>query len=241
MELSWKERSERLIGKENIERLNKARVVVLGLGGVGGSCVEALVRSGVGNLMIVDGDTIDITNINRQLIATHLNIGRSKVQEMYKRLKLINPELNIIFKESFCLPNNSDFIFEYNPDYIVDAIDTITMKIFLAEKSKENNINLVSCMGMGNRLDPSLIKLGFLRDTIGSGCAVSRVMRSKLRKNNILDLSVVYSSEKPKKIIINNNSKNNFKNYPASFSIVPPVAGYFLAYKVIRDLININN
>ncbi|MBP0979447.1 MAG: tRNA threonylcarbamoyladenosine dehydratase [Oscillospiraceae bacterium] len=238
MRRRWEDRTRILIGEENIEKLRRARVVVLGLGGVGGSCAEALVRSCIGNLMIVDADIIDITNINRQLIATHSNIGKSKVDEMSKRLKLINPEINIISKNFFCLPDNSDFIFEYKPDYIVDAIDTITMKIFLAKRSKENNINLVSCMGMGNRLDPSLIKLGILEDTTGSGCVVSRVIRSKLRKDNILDLNVVYSLEKPKKIVVRDNLNNNFKNSPASFSIVPSVAGYFLAYKVISDLIN---
>lgn len=247
--MSWLERTKILIGNENINKLKDAKVVVLGLGGVGGSCAEALARAGVGNLIIIDSDTIEETNINRQVIATHSNIGKYKVDEMTTRLRAISPQINIDSKREFCLPQNSNFIFESSPDYIVDAIDTITMKIFLAIKTKEKNIKFVSSMGMGNRLDPSLIRYGSLKDTAGSGCTVAKVMRANLRKNNlsdILNIDVVYSLEKPRKVIIKSEIKNknsnknnlNFKNSPGSFSFVPPVAGYFLAHKVISNLIN---
>ena len=211
------------------------KVAVIGLGGVGGSCAEALCRAGIGNLMIIDGDVVDVTNINRQIIATHINVGKSKVNEMNYRLKSINPEVNIISREEFCLPENSDFIFEYGPDYIVDAIDTMTMKIYLIERAIKNNIKIISCMGMGNKFDPSMIRYGSIEETKGSGCKVSRIIRSKLRKNNIYSVNVVYSLEKPKKAVIKESV--NGRHSPGSFSCVPPVAGYFLAYKVIYDLV----
>ena len=233
--MNWFHRSEVLIGKENVTKLKNSRVVVIGLGGVGGSCAEALCRGCVGNLMLVDNDKIDVTNINRQVVALHSNVGNLKTQEWAKRLKLINPEINLTLKTCFCLPENSDFVFEYNPDYIVDAIDTITTKIFLAKTAYEKNLNFISCMGMGNRMDPSLVKYGSIQETAGSGCKVSKIIRSKLNKFNIKDTDVVFSLEKPKKIIA--NSQANRRHSPASFSCVPPTAGYFLASKVINDLI----
>lgn len=235
MECNWNDRTKMLIGVENVEKMKKLKIVVIGLGGVGGSCCEALCRAGIGNIMIVDGDTIDITNVNRQIIATRLNIGKNKVDEMKKRLEVINPEVKVISKKEFCLPENGDFIFEYSPDYIIDAIDTITTKIFLIETAKKNNINIISCMGMGNRYDPLQIRCGILEDTLGTGCVVSRIMRSKMRKLGISDVNVVYSLEKAKKVVTNREIHG--KHVPGSFACVPPVAGYFLAYKVIKDLI----
>ncbi len=234
--MNWFSRSEMLIKKENVEKLKNSKVVVVGLGGVGGSCAEALCRGSIGNLMIVDNDTIDVTNINRQVIALHSNIGESKTTEFFKRLKQINPEINLVLKNEFCLPQNSDFIFEYQPDYIVDAIDTIATKISLAKMANEKKINFISCMGMGNRLDPSLIRYGTIQDTRGTGCAVSRVVRSKLKKFDLFDVNVVFSLEPPKKLTVLKSDERRYP--PASFSCVPPVAGYFLASKVIRDLID---
>lgn len=235
MNQSWYDRTELLIGTEKIEKMKSLKVTIIGLGGVGGSCAEALCRAGIGNLMIIDGDIVDVTNINRQVIATHVNVGKAKVNEMNDRLKSINPEVDIISREEFCLPENSDFIFEYRPDYIVDAIDTMTMKIYLIEKALKHNVKIISCMGMGNRFDPSMIRYGSIEETKGSGCKVSRIIRSKLRKNKIYDVNVVYSLERPQKVIIKENV--NGKHSPGSFSCVPPVAGYFLAYKVIYDLV----
>lgn len=236
MSVDWYSRTELLIGKNNLQKLKNAKIVVLGLGGVGGSCAEALCRSGVGNLMIIDNDDIDITNINRQIIATHENIGECKINVMKKRLKSINNKINIEAYKTFCLPQNSDFIFNYQPDYIVDAIDTITTKIFFAKKTHNLNINFISCMGMGNRLDNTLIRCGKLSDTIGCGCAVAKIIRKKLKEFGILELDVVYSLEKPSKVVVQDFNSNG-RHAPGSFACVPPVAGYFLASKVINDII----
>lgn len=233
---SWYSRTEILIGKDNLEILKSAKIVVIGLGGVGGSCAEALCRAGIGNLMIIDNDIISVTNINRQVIATHLNIGKYKVDEMYVRLKSINCDINIITKKFFCLPQNSDFIFDYKPDYIIDAIDTILTKVYLIEKANKEDVNFISCMGMGNRLDPSLIRYGSISQTVGSGCVVARAIRSQLRKRNIsCEFNVVYSLEKPKKVTVVDLSSG--RHLPGSFQCVTSVAGCFLASKVVNDLI----
>lgn len=234
MEHTWYNRTEILIGKENMQNLSSSKVVVIGLGGVGSSCVEALCRAGIGNIMIIDNDKVDITNINRQIISNQFNIGNLKTKEMYIRLKSINPKINIVSKNTFCLPNNIDFIFEYRPDYIIDAIDTITTKIYLAKKTTELNLKFISCMGMGNKLDPSLIRYGKISDTKGSGCIVSKIIRKELQKINIFNIDVVYSLEKAKKVIAKSVSG---KHIPGSISYLPPVAGYFLAAKVVNNLI----
>lgn len=234
MENTWYSRTEILIGKENMQKLNSFKIVVIGLGGVGGSCVEALCRAGIGNIMIIDNDKIDVTNINRQLISNQSNIGSLKTKEIHNRLKLINPNINIISKNIFCLPGKIDFIFEYKPHYIIDAIDTITTKIYLAKKTTEFKLNFISCMGMGNKLDPSLIRYGKISDTKGSGCVVSKIIRKELKKINISNIDVVFSLEKAKKVI---SSSANGRHSPGSISYVPPVAGYFLTAKVVNNLI----
>ena len=230
---NWYDRTELLIGFNNLSKLNSYTVAILGLGGVGGAAAESICRAGIGNIIIIDNDLIDITNINRQIISTHSNIGQSKAIEMYNRLKSINPTANIIVEEQFYLPNNSNFLFKYNPDYIIDAIDTITSKIDLAKKCYENKINFISCMGMGNRLDPTQIKYGNINDTIGHGCVISKIIRNKIKELNIPPINVIYSMEKPKKCTINTGHKNS----PGSLSCVPPVAGYILASKVINHII----
>lgn len=235
--ISWNLRTKLLIGAENTDRIRMSTVVVLGLGGVGGSCVEALCRAGIGRIMIVDKDIIDITNINRQLIATTHNIGNSKVSEMTKRLMSINPQIEIIGKEEFYLPDNSEFVFEANPDYVIDAIDTMSAKVHLATECYHRGINLISCMGMGNRLDPTLIKVGDINDTKGCGCVVSRVMRRELRKHDIPALKVVYSTEHATTITVEPVGQKHGRHSPGSISCVPPVAGYILASQVIKSII----
>ena len=223
----WTERSKKLIGGEGIFKLSQKTVVVLGLGGVGGSCAEALCRVGIGKLILVDSDSFELTNLNRQVLATRKVLNMKKCDVAKKRFESINPDIEITTYTEFCLPNNSEFIFGCEPDYIADCIDTITMKIFLAIECNKRNVNLVSCLGMGNRCHPESIKLGDIKETIGSGCAVSRIMRQKLKANGISKLDVVYSTEKPAKGL----------NPPGSVSFVPPVAGYFAASKIINDLL----
>jgi tRNA A37 threonylcarbamoyladenosine dehydratase len=235
---NWNLRTKLLIGESSVERLKKSTIVVLGLGGVGGSCAEALCRAGIGKLVIVDKDVIDITNINRQVIATTQNIGNSKVQEVTKRLRSINPQMKIIGKQEFYLPDNSEFIFEEEPDYIVDAIDTMSAKIHLAVECYKRGVKLISCMGMGNRLDPTLIRVGDISDTKGYGCAVSRVIRRELRKYDVPKLKVLYSTEKAPTITVEPTGQKNVRHSPGSISCVPPVAGYILASQVIRSILD---
>lgn len=227
MPFDWTERSKKLIGGEGIIKLSQKTVVVLGLGGVGGSCAEALCRVGIGKLILVDSDSFELTNLNRQVLATREVLNMKKCDVAKKRFVSINPDVKIITYAEFCLPNNFEFMFNFKPDYIADCIDTITTKIFLAIECNKRNVNLISCLGMGNRCHPESIKLGDIEETIGSGCTVSRIMRQKLKANGISKLDVVYSTEKPLKGL----------NPPGSVSFVPPVAGYFAASKIINDLL----
>ncbi len=227
MPFDWTERSKKLLGEAGIIKLSQKTVVVLGLGGVGGSCAEALCRAGIGKLILVDSDSFELTNLNRQILAIKEVLNLKKCDVAKKRFESINPDVKIITYTEFCLPNNFEFIFDCKPDYIADCIDTITTKIFLAIECSKRKINLVSCLGMGNRCHPESIRLGDIKETIGSGCAVSRVMRQKLKVSGIFKLDVVYSTEKPAKGL----------NPPGSVSFVPPVAGYFAASKIINNLL----
>lgn len=227
-------RTELLIHKEGLQFLKDARVAVFGIGGVGGYVVEALVRSGLGHIDIFDHDTVSLSNINRQIIATHETVGLKKVDVMEKRIHDINESCIVCKHDVFFLPENqNDFDFSHY-DYIVDAIDTVTAKILLAQIAVNQNIPIISSMGTGNKLNPLDLEVADISQT--SVCPLARVMRRELKKKGIYHLKVVYSKEKP----IETNSEVDpvtHKKVPGSVSFVPSVAGLVIASEVIKDLI----
>ena len=233
--MDWFNRTERLVGKEAINKLSKSSVCVLGLGGVGSAATEALARAGVGKLIILDADDIDITNINRQIIATHSVVGKSKCEITKNRILDINPKCEVICITEFLDGNNSNIVLSHHPDYIIDCIDTVTAKLDIIQKTNEFGIKIISSMGTGNRLHPELFQIGDISDTAGCGCGLSKVMRRELRKRGIEKLRVVYSAEAPIKSAVLENGRH----IPASISFCPPVAGYLLASDVINDILSV--
>ncbi len=231
-------RTELLIGEDAAARLKRASIIVFGVGGVGSHCIEALARSGVGRLILVDNDTISITNINRQSIAYHSTVGRHKTEVMKERIRDICPEIQVETFETFVLPENIEALFEQtgNVDYIIDAIDTVSAKIALAELADRRKIRLISSMGTGNKLHPELFEIADLKDT--SVCPLCRVMRKELKNRGITHLKVVYSKEKPVDISGRQTGEDTGvrRSVPGSISFVPPVAGLLLAGEVIREI-----
>lgn len=228
-------RTELLIGKAALDKLKNSRVAIFGLGGVGSYVVEALARSGVGNMDIFDGDVVDVTNINRQLIALESTIGIPKVDISEKRINDINPHINV--KKHNCFftkENQSDIDFsKYN--YVVDAIDMVSSKLLLIKICKDENIPIISSMGTGNKLNPTLLKVKDVYST--SNCPLARVMRRELRKMGIKSLKVVCSEEIPS-YIPKPDEMNPGKKVNSSISFVPSVAGLIIASEVVKDLIN---
>lgn len=228
-------RTELLIGEDGLRRLKKASVMVLGIGGVGSHCIEALARSGIGRLILVDSDKVSITNINRQSIALHSTIGKYKTKVMREKLADISPRTEVATYELFVLPENIDMIFKEKPDYIVDAIDTVTAKLAVAEKAREYKIPLISCMGTGNKLHAELFEISDISNT--SVCPLCKVMRKELRARGIEHLKVLYSKEKPIRAAgRRTDEKTNGRMVPGSASFVPPVAGLLIAGEVIREI-----
>jgi tRNA A37 threonylcarbamoyladenosine dehydratase len=236
MEENWLSRTALLIGEEGISRLHTARVALLGLGGVGGACAEALCRAGIGQLLLCDNDTVSRTNLNRQLAATCETIGRPKVQVMAQRLLSICPSLSLTLCEQFYLPENSDFLYAFHPDIVIDAIDTVTAKLHLAQECDKRGIPLISCLGTGNRLSPQELTLGDIAETAGCGCPLARVMRRELKKRGVRRLRVVFSREKP--LSCTTAGEPGGRHPPGSISFVPPVAGYLLAGEAVRLLLS---
>ena len=224
-------RTELLIGKENVEKLKKKTVAIFGLGGVGSYVLESLVRAGIQNFILVDNDKIDITNINRQIIATSKTIGKPKVEVAKKRILEINPKANVKVYQIF-FDKNSTEILNKDIDYIADCIDSISSKIELVIMAKELDIPIISSMGTGNKLDPTKFEVADIYKT--TVCPLAKIMRKELKKRNINGLKVVYSKEEPIKIK-DNNSKE--KKSPGSISFVPSVAGLIIAGEIIKDLI----
>lgn len=229
-------RTELLIGEEGLQRLRHATVMILGVGGVGSHCIEALARSGVGKLILVDNDTVSLTNINRQSIAYHSTVGRYKTRVMKERIADICPQTEVITYELFILPENMEQIFEQRPDYIIDAIDTVTAKIALVEKALELDIPIVSSMGTGNKLHGELFEITDISKT--SVCPLCKVMRKELRARGIYHLKVLYSREKPIDVSqrTTDEEKGSRRSLPGSVSFVPPIAGLLIAGEVIREL-----
>lgn len=230
-------RTELLIGQESLMKLKESTVMVLGVGGVGSHCIEALARSGVGRLILVDNDVVSLTNINRQSIAYHSTIGQYKTKVMQQRIRDICPDITVETYEMFVLPDNIDLLFGEKPDYIVDAIDTVTAKLILAEKARWYHIPMISSMGTGNKLHGELFEITDISKT--SVCPLCKVMRKELKNRGIYHLKVLYSREKPVDTTdrASEEDKGKRRSLPGSISFVPPVAGLLIAGEVIRDII----
>lgn len=218
-----------VIGEDNFKKLNNSSVIVFGLGGVGGAACEALVRSGIGSVAIVDKDVVDITNINRQIIATDETVGMKKTDAMKKRLLSINPSLKIVKYDLFYLPETADEINLSEYDFAVDCIDNVTAKLELVERCNRLGVPVISSMGTGNKLHPEMLEIADISKT--SVCPLARVMRRELKKRGINKLPVVYSKEEPVKTEL---------SVPGSMSFTPPVAGYLICSYVVRKLLDIN-
>lgn len=243
-------RTELLLGNAALERLSKSRVAVFGIGGVGGYVCEALVRSGVGAFDLIDDDKVCLTNLNRQIIATRKTVGRYKAEVMKERIQEINPDADVRIHKCFFLPDNAkDFPFE-EYDYIVDAVDTVTAKIELVMKAKEENIPIISCMGAGNKLDGSQFKVADIYKT--KVCPLAKVMRRELKKRGVKKLKVVYSEENPTRPIDDmaiscrtncicppgaKHKCTDRRDIPGSVAFVPSIAGLLIAGEVVKDLV----
>ncbi len=220
---NWQSRTESLLGEQNIKRLSQAHVCVFGLGGVGSYVVEALARAGVGRLTLVDGDVVDESNINRQLIALPSTVGQKKCELAKNRALAINPDIKASALDIFYLPENADCV-DFDFDYVVDAVDTVSAKIEIIKRAKDKGIPVISSMGTGNKLDPTAFKVADIEKT--KVCPLARVLRRELKARGIEGVKVVYSEEEPVKK----------DRTPASVSFVPSVAGLIIAGEVIKDL-----
>ena len=230
-------RTELLIGKDNVEKLNKAKVAIFGIGGVGSYVVEALARAGIGEFVLVDSDVVSLTNINRQIVALHSTIGMSKVDVAKSRILDINPNAKVETYKEFFLPETVGII-DKSVDYIIDAIDTVTAKIELVMRANKFEIPIISSMGTGNKLDPTKLEVSDVFKT--SVCPLAKVMRKELKARGIKKLKVVYSKEDVVKcdeevmnVCISETSKSRV---PGSISFVPSVAGLIIASEVIKDI-----
>lgn len=230
------QRTELLIGKENFNKLQHSHVIVFGVGGVGGFAIEALVRSGIGEISIVDFDTVDLTNLNRQIIATQDSIGKLKTSVMRDRLLSINPNVIVHeFPEKFSMENSDLFFKDKKYDYIVDAIDLVTSKLTLAEIAKNLSIPIISSMGTGNKIEPTMLEVADINKT--SVCPLARVIRKELKNRGIKKLKVVYSKELPRKPFNESGSREKKVNV-GSIAFVPSTAGLIIASEVVKDLCN---
>lgn len=237
------DRTKRLLGADAMKKLNNAHVAVFGIGGVGGHAVDALARSGIGTLTIVDSDEVAVSNINRQLIATTKSVGRKKVQVMKEHLLEINPELQVEVCDCFFLPETEAQFNFYKYDYVIDAVDTVTAKLALVEACEKAHTPIISSMGAGNKLNPVAFEVADIYKT--SVCPLAKVMRRELKKRNIKHLKVVYSKEMPLEPIEDedfvSDEKRQRRATPGSIAFVPSVAGLILAGEVVKDLAGIKN
>ena len=249
--MDWYSRTELLIGKAGVDKLDNSKVAIFGIGGVGAYTAEALCRAGVGNLVLIDYDDICLTNINRQIHATRKTVGKSKVDTMKERLLEINPKINVIIFKELYNQDNAETLLTPDLDYVVDAIDMVSSKLDLIMRSQHMNIPIISCMGAGNKFDPTKLEIADIYKT--SICPLARVIRKELRKKGVKKLKVVYSKEEPvTPIETDKNCKNNCicsnkdlakcthrRQIPGSISFVPSAAGLALASAVVRDLLGL--
>ena len=237
-------RTERLLGKEKMNILADARVAVFGVGGVGGYVVEALVRSGVGHIELIDHDTVAESNLNRQIIATYDTIGRFKVDVMKERVLSINPDAEVVAHKCFYLPENKEEFDFSKYSYVVDAVDTVTAKLTIIEEAKKVGVPVISSMGTGNKLDPTQFEVTDISKT--SVCPLAKVMRKELKDRGITKVKVLYSKEQPIKPLTEEKSlqgegtdTGRKKAVPGSISFVPSAAGLIIAAEVVKDLCGI--
>lgn len=233
----WLTRTEILLGKEGIDKLHDTTVAVFGIGGVGGYTCEALARSGVGHFVLVDSDCVDITNVNRQIIALQSTLGQYKVDVMKERILDINPDADVDVRRCFYLPENAgDFDFtKYS--YVVDAVDTVTAKLSIIERAKAAGVPVISSMGAGNKLDASAFRVSDIYKT--KVCPLAKVMRHECKKRGIRDLKVVYSEEEPiRETLLEKDMpvKASGRSAPGSIAFVPSVCGLIIAGEVVKDL-----
>ena len=227
-------RTELLLGEDKIEKLRNTRVAVFGVGGVGGFVVEALARSGVGTIDIIDNDTVCLSNINRQIIATHSTVGRHKVDVMKERILDINPDAVVNAYKVFYTPETSQMFDFAQYDYVVDAIDTVAGKIELVMQAQKSGTPIICSMGAGNKLDPTAFEVSDIYKT--SVCPLARVMRNELRKRGVKKLKVVYSKEKPITPAKSAEDTGKRRQTPGSTAFVPSVVGLIIAGEVIKDV-----
>lgn len=243
-------RSELLLGENSMKRLSEAKVAIFGIGGVGGYVAEALARTGVGSFVLIDDDKVCLTNINRQIIATTKTVGRDKVGVMRERILDINPKATVETRKCFYLPENAHEFDFCDYSYVVDAVDTVTAKLEIIMRAKESQVPVISCMGAGNKLDPTKFEVSDIYQT--TMCPLAKVMRHECKKRGIKKLKVVYSTEKPTRPIedMSNSCRTNCvcppgaehkcterRDIPGSVAFVPSVAGLILASEVVKDLI----
>ena len=225
-------RAELLLGEEALEKLRSARVALFGIGGVGSFAAEALARGGVGHITLVDGDTVSITNINRQLIALHSTVGKEKTAVMAERIADISPETEVETYPVVYGAENRDLLDFSTYDYVIDAIDTVTSKLILIEEAKKAGVPVISCMGTGNKFHPERFEVTDISKT--SVCPLAKVMRKELKVRGIKNVKVVYSKEEPQKPAA--STETGKRQIPGSLSFVPPVAGLLLAGDFIRNI-----
>lgn len=230
-------RAELLLGEEALEKLRSARVALFGIGGVGSFAAEALARGGVGHITLVDGDTVSITNINRQLIALHSTVGKEKTAVMAERIADISPETEVETYPVVYGAENRDLLDFSTYDYVIDAIDTVTSKLILIEEAKKAGVPVLSCMGTGNKFHPERFEVTDISKT--SVCPLAKVMRKELKVRGIKNVKVVYSKEEPQKPA--ESPETGKRQIPGSLSFVPPVAGLLLAGEVIRHIAGVTD
>ena len=232
-------RTQLLLGEAAMEKLRASRVALFGLGGVGGYTAEALARSGVGHLELIDDDTVSLTNLNRQLLATHATVGMHKVDVAAQRIRDIDPDIEVVTHKTFYLPETAEQFDFSRYDYVIDAIDTVTGKLALIQQAKTAGVPVISCMGTGNKLDPTAFRVADIAKT--SGCALARIMRKECAKRGIKGVKVVYSEELPMEPMEigetePQRSGSSRRSTPGSTAFVPGVAGLIMAGEVIKDL-----
>lgn len=228
-----------VLGDNAMDIIKNAKIAVFGIGGVGGYVVEALARTGVSNFVLVDNDTVSITNINRQIIANMNTIGKDKCEVMKERILSINPSANIEIHKCFFLPENQDDFDFKSYDYVIDAVDTVTAKIAIILNAKKYNVKVISAMGAGNKINPSMLLVSDIYKT--SVDPLAKVLRGELKKRRVNKLKVVYSKEKPMNPLVNLNEEGISRNIPASLTFVPAAMGLIIASEVVKDLTGIKN
>lgn len=228
-------RTERIFGADGMEKLKNAHIAVFGVGGVGSYIAEALARSGVGHISLIDSDDVDITNLNRQIEALSDTVGKPKAEVMRERILQINPECEVTVHNCFFLPENSSEFDFTKYDHVADAVDTVTAKIELVMKAQREGVPIISCMGTGNKLCPAMLEVSDIYKT--SVCPLARVMRQELKKRGVKRLKVVYSKEEPIQALASDEENAHRRNIPASAVFVPAAAGLIIASEIIKHIV----